>query len=129
MSDNEQMIPLNFISSDINLNIEMINELDSTKPVTCHVTNCSVTNEAIELLLTQSARKSFEDLSRRSRSSIESKQKEIISLLNNSNLILSEKEIPSNDYIEWSSTSENLMIKRSKFLEQINLYNNYDVRH
>ena len=132
MIDNEQMILLNLISSsdiDIDINLEMINALDLTKPVTFQLTNRSVPNEAIELLLTHSALKSLQDLPRQSRSSIESKREEIVSLLNDSNLFSTEKDIPENDYIEWSLTSVNLIMKHKKFREQIVLYNSYDVRH
>ena len=114
MIDNEQMILLNLISSsdiDIDINLEMINALDLTKPVTFQLTNRSVPNEAIELLLTHSALKSLQDLPRQSRSSIESKREEIVSLLNDSNLFSTEKDIPENDYIEWSLTSVNFVNK------------------
>ena len=129
MSDSEEIIPLNLISSNIDINLEMINELDLAKPVRFQLTTRSAANEAIELLLTHSALKSLQDLSRQSRSSVESKREEIISLLNNSNLFSVENETPENDYIEWSSTSNSLIRKRQNFHEQIALYKSYDIRH
>jgi len=140
-SDNEQMIPLTLISSDdernnqikkcfdIDINLEGIRQLDSTKPVAFQLIDELASNEVIELFLTHSALKSLQDLPYQSRSSIESKREEIISLLNHSNLFCVEQEIPSNDYIEWSVTSEKLLIKCKRFREQIPSYNSYDIRH
>ena len=73
--------------------------------------------------------KSLNNLSHQPNSSIESKREDIIALLNNSNLFCAEKEILSNDYIEWSITSGNLTKKRQHFRELISLYKTFDVRH
>mgnify|MGYP007021850971 FL=1 len=107
--------------SDDTLDFTIINQLDSTKPIAFQLTDRTIPNEVMELLLTHRAL----------RSPIESNKEEIISLLRDSNSFSfsSENEIPSNDYIEWSLTSDNLIQKRKHFREQISLYNNYDIRH
>ena len=107
--------------SDDTLDFTIINQLDSTKPIAFQLTDRTIPNEVMELLLTHRAL----------RSPIESNKEEIISLLRDSNSFSfsSENEIPSNDYIEWSLTSDNLIRKRKHFRKQISLYNNYDIRH
>lgn len=131
MTNTEELIPLNSTTFDVkryfdfDIDIGTIGEVDSAKPIAFQFASKRTTNEVIELLLTPSALKSLERVPYQSSSTRE----EIRSLLNHSNFFCAENEFPDNDYIEWSSSSQNLKMKRNKFLEQIALYNNYDMRH
>ncbi|CAF1138868.1 unnamed protein product [Rotaria sp. Silwood1] len=141
-SASEQMMPLNMSLYDIRKdnqinkyfkfhnNITTINRMGPYGITALHIANIYEYNEAVQLLLTNSTLKSFENISYQLTSDDESKMDEIKKLfLKNSNLFHSHEEMQHYDYIEWSLISNNLIEKRKQFREQIDLYKTYDNQH
>jgi hypothetical protein len=132
MTDNsEEIIPLtSHVTNDIekyfnlNNNIETIRRIGPFGDIKLHVTNYTKHNEIFQLLLTNDALQSLENISFTRRNQIRNL------FLENSNLFNSSSEIEdSSDYIEWSLIGDDLIKKRQEFREQIDLYKTYDNQH
>ncbi|CAF0781948.1 unnamed protein product [Rotaria sordida] len=95
-----------------------------------HVASYNGHNEFIQLLLTDSALKSFENISNSSAFYNQSRIDEIEKLYQQAtNLCHLQENIQDSDYIEWSLIGDNLIKKCKKFREQIDLYKTYDNHH
>ncbi|CAF5080285.1 unnamed protein product, partial [Rotaria magnacalcarata] len=111
--------------------INTINLIGSDGEISLRIASTSIgSNEVAQLLFTNNALESFENMSYPLTSYDESRRDELHTIMeNSSNLFHCPEEIPDFDYIEWSLIGNNLIEKRKQFREQIDLYKTYDNRH
>ena len=110
-------------------NIKTINRMGPYGNVVLHVASRYGYNEVVQLLLTNSALKSLENISSQLVLYDESKMDEIKELFLEICSLHDSEAIPDNDYIEWSLSGNNLIKKAKEFREQIDLYKTYDNQH
>jgi hypothetical protein len=109
---------------------KMINPIGPYYITALHMDSYFGHNEAVQLLLTNNAFKSLENISYRLTSYDGLRMEEIKELFRkNSDLFHSYKEIPGDDYIEWSLIDNNLIEKRKRFRDEIDIYKTYDNQH
>ncbi|CAF1228282.1 unnamed protein product, partial [Adineta steineri] len=111
-------------------NVKRINRIGLYGNVALHVASCHRHNEVFKLFLTNNALESFNNIPSQLALYDESRIDEIKKLfLKNSELYLSEEEIPDSDYIQWSLSGNTLIKKAKEFREQIDLYKTYNNQH
>ena len=110
----------------MDLNLSLLNNNDTL----LHVASCRKNKEVVQIFLTNSAFKSVKNIPNQSTTYDNPKINEINKLLvADFDFFYVQKDIPDNDYIEWSPFGDNLIKKRKAFREQIDLYKTYDNRH
>jgi hypothetical protein len=115
----EEMMPLN-----------MINRIDLNGITKLYMDGNFRQNESIQFLLINNTFESLENISYRLTSYDGLRMEEIKELYRkNANLFHSYKEIPGDDYIEWSLIGNDLIKKRQQFRKEIDIYKTYDNQH